>query len=337
MMRGWVIGTTLAILLSCLPVAAEESARCMTCSVPCRTTLFTYAVKVENVAPGAQEAVLYLPIPQDSEQQTISDLKVNTGGTVDYAAERRHGNKVVKVVFSGKALATPTAEITFLAHRKELKPDLRALEGKEDPQEDLGALAEFLKADRLVLVDDEMKAIATKVVAGKTGTIAKAKAIYDYVLGEMKYSKDGEGWGKGSTVWALEKKYGNCTDFHALFISLSRAAGIPARFDMGVPLPTKDPQGTVGGYHCWAFFYVPATGWVPVDISEADKNPVKAAYFFGAIDADRITFSTGRDLEIGQKGEPLNFFIYPYVEVDGKAHTQAKREFRYADRPAKSG
>ena len=76
-------------------------------------------------------------------------------------------------------------------------------------------------------------------------------------------------------------------------------------------------------------------GWVPVDISEANKHPDLKAYYFGNLTEDRIAFSTGRDLELvpKQDGEPLNFFVYPYVEVDGKPYPQDKvvRKFSFAD------
>ena len=61
-------------------------------------------------------------------------------------------------------------------------------------------------------------------------------------------------------------------------------------------------------------------GRVPVDASKASKDPSRRQYFFGAHDANRIQFTRGRDitLEPKQKGEPLNYSIYPYAELDGK-------------------
>jgi hypothetical protein len=43
-------------------------------------------------------------------------------------------------------------------------------------------------------------------------------------------------------------------------------------------------------------------------------------YHFGAVDANRIAVGTGRDLVLNppQAGEPLNYFMYPYAEADGK-------------------
>jgi transglutaminase-like putative cysteine protease len=150
----------------------------------------------------------------------------------------------------------------------------------------------------------------------------------------MKYDKSGEGWGRGDSLWACDSRRGNCTDFHSVFISLMRAAGIPARFEIGFPIG-EAVSGEIPGYHCWAEFYLDGTGWVPVDISEAWKAPARHDYFFGTIDTNRLRFSTGRDVTLDPKqdGPPLNYFVYPYVEVDGKPFQgRLGRKITYADR-----
>jgi transglutaminase-like putative cysteine protease len=147
-----------------------------------------------------------------------------------------------------------------------------------------------------------------------------ARAIYDWVVDNVEYKKVGTGWGNGDTFWACNERYGNCTDFHALFISLARTEGIPARFEIGFPVPSDRNQGQIGGYHCWVQFYLPERGWVPIDASEAAKAPQKRELFYGSHPADRIHFTTGRDLVLseGSAAAPLNYFVYPYVEVGGK-------------------
>src|SRR5207244_2870457 len=84
------------------------------------------------------------------------------------------------------------------------------------------------------------------------------------------------GWGLGDIPYCLKVGKGNCTDYHTLFIALARATGIPARWNMGFPVAYGDGKAdtgdqTVAGYHCWAEFYAPGAGWVPVDISEARR------------------------------------------------------------------
>jgi hypothetical protein len=72
-----------------------------------------------------------------------------------------------------------------------------------------------------------------------------------------------------------------------------------------------------------------------VDASDAAKvkDPAKTAYLFGNLDPDRFVISTGRDLMLTppQKEGPVNFMIYPYVEVDGKAYAETKIRLEYRD------
>jgi transglutaminase-like putative cysteine protease len=149
----------------------------------------------------------------------------------------------------------------------------------------------------------------------------------------MRYDKSGEGWGRGDEVWACDSKRGNCTDFHSVLIGMMRSSGIPARFEIGFPLPEGKPEGEIPGYHCWAEFYVDGIGWIPVDASEASKNPAKKDYFFGAVDADRVLFTYGRDIRLSpdQKGDALNYFIYPYAEVNRQPVKNLKKTFAFHD------
>ena len=57
---------------------------------------------------------------------------------------------------------------------------------------------------------------------------------------------------------------------------------------MGFPLPPKRGEGDIGGYHCWALFKPEGKGWVPVDISEANKDPKMTEYYFGNLTEDRV-------------------------------------------------
>src|SRR5215469_11914104 len=155
---------------------------------------------------------------------------------------------------------------------------------------------------------------------GLADLLAKARAIYDYVVATLRYDKSGTGWGNGDAIRACPAKRGNCTDFHSLLIGMMRAAGIPARFEIGFPLPEEQHDGAVPGYHCWAEFYVEPYGWIPVDASEAWKHQDKKDYFLGEHDANRVQFTVGRDIRLDppQQGAPLHYFIYPYAEQDGK-------------------
>ena len=70
-----------------------------------------------------------------------------------------------------------------------------------------------------------------------------------------------------------------------------------------------------------------------MDISEAWKDPAKHDYFFGSLDSNRVQFSLGRDLTLSprQDGPPLNYFVYPYVEVDGRPFEGIEKEFSFRE------
>ena len=72
---------------------------------------------------------------------------------------------------------------------------------------------------------------------------------------------------------------------------------------------------------------------MPVDAAEAAQHPSKREYFFGAQDENRIELTKGRDVVLTPKqwGGNLNYFIYPYAEVDGKEFDGVRYEMRYRD------
>ena len=104
------------------------------------------------------------------------------------------------------------------------------------------------------------------------------------------------------------------------------------------PCRADKHSAEIAGYHCWADFFEPQHGWIPVDISEAWKHPEKKDYFFGAHDANRVEFTMGRDLELSPKqdGKPLNYFVYPYVEVAGKEYPNVSTAFSFCRRGRRS-
>lgn len=145
------------------------------------------------------------------------------------------------------------------------------------------------------------------------------KALYDHVVGRMRYDKSGNGWGRGDAIYACDAHTGNCTDFHAYFIALARSIGIPARFAIGATIPADKNEGTIEGYHCWAEFLADGR-WVPVDISEAWKNRKLADYYFGHNPANRFELTKGRDLVVDPEpaSGPINFLAYPLLEMNGE-------------------
>lgn len=323
--------------LSCLAVGylacecpAAEPAKITSPDRPARTrTLdFTYAATVTELTPGATARV-WLPIPSTNEDQEVQLVSKKVPGAGRITSEPEYNNRIFFLEARADERGEISVELTFRVTRKELLG-----KASREMTEDAGALARFLRADAAVPIEGKpLDLLRGKPLAGDP--LSKGRTIYDIVNTHMRYSKEGAGWGRGDSVWACASGYGNCSDFHSLFISLARSQKIPARFEIGFPLPPGRGEGAIDGYHCWAKFHVKDRGWVPVDISEADKNPDLADYYFGNLTENRVAFSVGRDITLvpRQQSGPINFFIYPHVEVGGKVHPQEKirRAFSYKD------
>src|SRR5207302_949785 len=157
--------------------------------------------------------------------------------------------------------------VTYRVTRHEVRGKLRG--SAVTPEQ----AALFLQPEARVPVGGKPAATLLKGKDLPGDRLGLARALYDIVNGHMEYKKVGTGWGQGDAVWACESGYGNCTDFHSLFISMARGNQIASKFEMGFPIPTKTGSGPVGGYHCWAWFSPDGNGWVPVDISEANQHP----------------------------------------------------------------
>lgn len=260
---------------------------------------------------------MWIPLPSSDRFQTIEIKSIKAPGKQEILRDKEYGNKVLMLSLtredSGKKV-----ELVFGVRRLEKS----VYSDDDDP-------VRYLKDESFVPSDEKFASIAEKVVEGKTGELVRARALYDYVIEDMRYAKFGTGWGNGDAVFACDAQRGNCTDFHSYFIALARSAGIPARFAIGAAIPSARDAGGVDGYHCWAEFYADGKWW-PVDISEGDKCSSLSTYFFGHHPANRVEFSKGRDLVLkpGPKSGPINFLAYPVLEVDGKPK-KVKVEFTF--------
>lgn len=290
-----------------------------------RTVDVTYTGHVKDVPPGTRLLRVWLPVPRDSGVQTITHLAFESPAKESLATEPIYGNRIAYFEVENPS-ANQDFTMKFTCARQELLTDLdKVAASRPDPSKVDGRFLENARAEG---TSADVQDRSDKAVSGKNGTIGKARGIYDAVMEHMTYDKSGTGWGKGETRHACEVGKGNCTDFHAMFMSMCRAEDIPAGFEIGLYLPYsgKPKPQKLGGYHCWAFFQVPGVTWVPVDISEADKDPSKVDYFFGNHTNNRVALSTGRDLVLvpEQAGPPLSFFLDPYAEADGKPIATSK-------------
>ena len=285
--------------------ANAASQKLMGIIVPKDTFEFRYLFKLPTLSDNTR---LWVPLPQSDNFQKVNITHMQEPRKHRILTDKKFGNKVIFWQLTPKD-SNQTIDIRYHVVR---------LEKSAHPEKDVNP-TDFLEPDKLIPNNATFKNIAQEVTRGKTGDYQKAHALYNRVIQDVKYAKVGDGWGHGDAQFACDSRHGNCTDFHSYFIALARAIGIPARFSIGAAIPSTRDDGGIDGYHCWVDFYADGLWW-PSDISEGDKYPKMAGYYFTHHPANRIEFSKGRDIVLtpGPSSGPINFLAYPILEIDGK-------------------
>lgn len=310
-----------AFLLSALPaisLAASEA-----------SGTITMEFDLSHHSPDSV-ANLWIPYPLSDSDQVISNISVMG----DYAESAVYSDKKYSTPMLyarwDKGASSRKLILSFDAVRKEVvKKDFPAQEVSWNPDD----YALYLAPTSLGPIDGVVKTLADQIVGDKTRVYDKARAIYDWIIENMYRNPNTIGCGSGDVCLLLQTPGGKCTDIHSVFIALSRAVGVPAREIFGIRQGKKDVQDITQWQHCWAEFFLPGYGWIPVDPADVRKMMLAQnltledkktkqywEYYWGAWDAYRVKLAVGRDIVLNppQSGEPLNTFGYPYAEVDGK-------------------
>ena len=297
------------------------------------TTRFVYEASV----PQADGAVrLWVPLPSDSEWQSVKDVEIE-GGKYRLAREKKFGNQMA--YFEG--MAPLNVKVAFTVQRREVRV---LAPGSQPSATKPKWFRTTLKPDAKVPVGGRWSDLAQQISGAQTDVDGKMCAFFDNVVSTMQYDykKESPKLGEGDVAFVCDYKKGNCSDLHSYIISLARSEGIPAVLEFGFPIsgiPLDEPlktEGAIGGYHCWTWFK-DERGWVPLDASDArrwlDKDkPEMRDFVFGNLVTERsaVAMSRGRDITLvpSQKAPPLNYFIYPYAESNG-APVEAKWTLTY--------
>jgi transglutaminase-like putative cysteine protease len=168
----------------------------------------------------------------------------------------------------------------------------------------------------------ELKAMVAKIIGDSTNPLAKARRIFHWVDANIRYNAEEEYCIIPSfSQHGLERRRGDCGIQATLFITMCRAAGIPARFQSG--WQTK-PNGD-HNMHDWVEIYIAPWGWLPCDPSyglQKGDDPAVREFYFGHQDSYRmivnldyggVLWPTKRSL----RSEPADF-QRGEVELDGR-------------------
>ncbi len=289
-------------------------------------------VTIDIALQGPQEtnsAKLWLAYPVSDEFQKIEDIKIHGNySNSDVYQEKESNSHYLFADWRGD-FTNRKLRFSFKVNTRERTQKKLIDSGKPIPAE----IKQYLKSTSLIPTDGEILEIAQEITNKHQGILEKSRAVYDWMITNTKRDPTVKGCGLGIVEVTLAKRSGKCADLSTVYVALARAAGVPSREVFGLRLGSKTKQDITGGYHCWAEFYLPGTGWVQVDPSDVRKimltkdiNLEKAApyqeYYFGSVDEDRIVLKNGgRGLQLipPQNAGPVNYLMYPYAEINGQA------------------
>ncbi|HSS82467.1 MAG TPA: transglutaminase domain-containing protein, partial [Reyranella sp.] len=200
-----------------------------------------------------------------------------------------------------------------------------------------------LMATELLATDGLVKETAEDVVKGKKDDVAKARALYEWVVENTFRNPKTLGCGVGdiATMIKTGNLNGKCADLNALYVGMARSVGLPARDVYGIRVVASQfgfkalgagSENVTKAQHCRAEVWLPGSGWTPVDPADVRKvvleeppgnlamtDPkVLAARkaLFGAWEMNWLAYNVAHHIALpGAKGPKVEFLMYPQAET----------------------
>lgn len=282
---------------------------------------YTLTVNADHprVKPGAVVRV-WLPYPQQYRQQRDVRLVSSSPGEPMIASAEAPQRTAYfeQAVRDAEQPLEFAVEFSFVTSAYCPKITAAAVE----PYDRDGETYRTYTAERLphIALTSDVRALAAEIVGDETNPLEKARRVFRWVsanipwCGEMEYSIIPSLSAKG-----LAARRGDCGVQGMTFITLCRAAGVPARWQSG--WQTKPGKWNM---HDWSEFFVEPWGWLPADASYGvidDPDPRVADFFCGRMDPYRLIVNRdyARELQPAKtsfRSEP-NDFQRGEVEIDG--------------------
>ena len=209
-------------------------------------------------------------VPIDTERQKVSDIKINPASKIkDGSIKFQWSNpdldstllyQVRATIKTQKGIKKVTSKIKFPLSDTDTKGYNDYLKFTEniDKSSETEKLAKMLAKD-----EDDLYVVVFKV----------SKWLKNNIEYNLSFSETLE---KPSKTIIIKK--GVCDEITALFVSMLRGLGIPAKYVSGYAYTDlRVPAGF--GAHAWAEVYFPDIGWIPFDITYNE---------FGYVDASHI-------------------------------------------------
>jgi transglutaminase-like putative cysteine protease len=321
----------------------------------------TYEVvtKIELAFPKGASRV-WLPVPMRADTEWHRSLGNEWSGNATRAqvvSDGKYGVPMLYAEWSDDKIV-PQLEVTSRVSTREhnvdpTKPRPGAEQLSASDRQFFTAPTDYIPTDGIV------RKTAQGIVKGAGSDVAKARAIYEWIVENTFRDPKvrGCGWGDIKSMLETGNLGGKCGDLNALFVGLSRSVGVPARDVYGLRLaPSVHGYRSLGvgtpsvtrAQHCRAEFFAEGRGWIPVDPADVRKvaleeppgnlalrdEKVDAARkrLFGNWEMNWLAYNMGHDIALPHStGPKLPYLMYPNGETGGERLDQLDPDaFKYS-------
>lgn len=177
----------------------------------------------------------------------------------------------------------------------------------------------YLLPQNIANTSPQIQSLATSVTSNTNNDLYHAVYnIAEWVHNNIQYkftSSPTQQQKPQSATSVLRSKRGKCDELTALFVSMVRSVGIPARFVSGYAYNENIQvfeQRWTG--HSWAQVYFPGAGWVPFDVTDRQYGYVDAGHVMLCVSLDAYQedieyVAHGVDFE--PRADDLNVVVEP--------------------------
>ena len=319
---------------------------------------FEVTTRVEVLKPNGVTHI-WLPaalIHDTPYQKTLSNKFNAEGGMAKLTKDKAYALGLVSARYPAnrKPVLTLTSRVSVKNYAVDLS-ESKPLPSQRASKADLDF---FLQPSRYVPTDGIVKETAVKATSGSTTDVDKARAIYEWIVGNTFRDPKVRGCGRGDIRAMLVSGDlgGKCADLNALYVGMARSVGLPARHIYGLRIAKSDlgykslgvnTNKATKGQHCRVEVYLSQHGWVPVDPADVrkvvleeppgnrqlnDEMVSKArARLFGSWEMNWMAYNYAHDVALpGSAKQPLVYFMYPQAETsEGRIDPFDPDNFRY--------
>ena len=315
---------------------------------------FETVTRVEVSDPfGLARAWVPLPLTADYDwHRTLDNSWSGNASRAEVLRDAKYGLTMLYAEWPAKEM-NPVIEVKSRFMTRDRQVDLSAPRGSLDLEG--GERAFFTAPTELIPTDGIVRETALKVTRSADTDVAKARAIYEWIVDNTFRDPKVKGCGVGDIKAMLETGNlgGKCADLNALFVGLARSVGVPARDIYGVRVAASNygykslgigSPSASKAQHCRAEFFARGYGWVPVDPADVrkvvleeppgnlpiDDAKVVAARkrLFGGWEMNYLAYNMGHDVHLphAARATKLPYLMYTNAEADGELRDQMDPE-----------